>query len=146
MTKMLTAVLVCLLSVAASQAADLKSQLLVSDKALWTAMGKREGAAFRKSLTADAVYVAAGAIPIKGRETIASEIENSVCTRGKFTLENVSLRQLASTIVELSYDVIQTGECDGTPLPAKLRATSLYLNQNGKWLVTLHQQTPVELE
>ncbi|HEV7605810.1 MAG TPA: hypothetical protein VGO61_00605 [Steroidobacteraceae bacterium] len=77
---------------------------------------------------------------------IANEVANNICTREKFTIENVSLRQLAPTLVELSYDAMQTGECDGTPMPVKVRATSIYVKQGAQWLVTLFQETPVELE
>ena len=146
MMRAITAAVACLLLLSAAQAADLKSQLLASDKALWDAWGKKNGALFKKSLTTDAKYLAAGAVPIEGRDVIANEIENSVCTREEFTIENASLRQLAPTVAELSYDALQTGECDGTPLPDKVRVTSVYVNQNGKWLLTLHQQTPIELE
>ena len=121
------------------QGADLKEHLLASEKALWAAWSAKDGRIFQKAFAPDAMFVVAG-------EVIANEVANNVCTRDKFVLENVSLRQLAPTVVEISYDATQTGECDGTPLPVKVRATSIYLKQGATWLVTLFQETPVELE
>jgi uncharacterized protein (TIGR02246 family) len=149
MTKAFAGILTCLLATTAAHAADLKETLLGIDKMLWAAAAKKNAVVFRKSLTEDAMYVMAGAVPIQGRDVIANEFANgaySVCTRTKSSIENVSLRQLAPTVVELSYDAMQDGECDGTPLPSKVRATTIYLQQKGRWLVTLHQQTAVELE
>jgi uncharacterized protein (TIGR02246 family) len=128
------------------QGADLKEHLFASEKALWAAWSAKDGRIFQRAFAPDAMFVVAGAVPIQGREVIANEVANNVCTREKFVLENVSLRQLAPTVVEISYDAMQTGECDGTPLPVKVRATSIYLKQGATWLVTLFQETPVELE
>ena len=128
------------------QAADLKEHLLASEKALWSAWDHKNGQLYAKAFAADAMYIVAGAVPLQGRDVIANEVANSICTREKFTIENVSLRQLAPTVVEISYDAMQTGECDGTPLPVKVRATSIYVRQGSLWLVTLFQETPVELE
>lgn len=149
MTKTILGILACLLAGSALQAADLKEQLLGIDKMLWTAAARKNAVVFNKSLTDDAVYVLAGAVPIQGRAVIANEFVGgafSVCTRSGFTLENASLRQLAPTVIELSYDAIQKGECDGTPLPFKVHATTIYLQQKGRWLVALHQQTELQLE
>jgi uncharacterized protein (TIGR02246 family) len=149
MTRAIAGILACLFAGSAVHAADLKDQLVGIDKTLWAAAAKKKDVAFKKSLTEDAIYVLAGAVPIQGREVIANEFVNgmfSVCTRTEFTIENASLRQLAPTVVELSYDAIQKGECDGTPLPFKVRATTTYLQQKGRWLVTHHQQTALELE
>jgi len=128
------------------QAAGLKEHLLSSEKALWAAWAGKNGQLYEKAFAADAMYIVAGAVPIQGREVIANEVANNVCTREKFSIENVSLRQLAPTVVELSYDALQTGECDGTPLPVKVRATSVYVRQGALWLVTLFQETALELE
>jgi uncharacterized protein (TIGR02246 family) len=138
--------LACLLMAATVHATDLKDQLLATDKALWSAWGKKDGQPYKKWLTEDAMYIIVGAPPIQGRDTIANEVENNPCTREKFSIENVSLRHLAPTIVELSYDAQQTAECDGTEMPAKVRATSIYVKQGARWLVTLFQETPIELE
>ena len=136
----------CLMAASALQAADLKDQLLVSDKKLWTARAKKDAATYKKLLAADAEYLVAGSVPFGGREAIAFEVESSLCTREKFKIENVTLRQLAPTVAALYYDAFQTGDCDGTPLPTKVRATSIYVKQGNQWLVSLYQETPIELE
>jgi uncharacterized protein (TIGR02246 family) len=146
MNKGIAGGLIGLLFAMAGEAADLKGQLLASDQALWKAWGAKNGQLYKTWFAADAVYIAAGAVPIQGRDVIANEVANNICTREKFTIGTASLRQLAPTVVELSYDAIQTGECDGTPLPVKVRATSVYVKQGAKWVVTLFQETPVELE
>ncbi|MBC8024392.1 MAG: nuclear transport factor 2 family protein [Steroidobacteraceae bacterium] len=149
MPKKIVGVLACMLAGSAVQAADLKEQLVGIDKMLWAAAAKKNGVVFKKSLTEDAMYIVAGAVPIQGRDVIANEFVNgafSVCTRTGFTIEDAILRQLAPTVIELSYNATQKGECDGTPLPFMVRATTIYLQQKGRWLVTLHQETALELE
>ncbi|MEO8019623.1 MAG: nuclear transport factor 2 family protein [Pseudomonadota bacterium] len=146
MKKGIAGVVMCLLTAVPVHAVELKDHLLASDKALWSAWDKKNGQLYKKAFAADAMYIVAGAVPIQGRDVIANEVTNNICTREKFAIENVSLRQLAPTVVELSYDALQTGECDGTPMPVKVRATSIYVRQGTLWLVALFQETPVELE
>ena len=55
-------------------AADLQSQLLDVEKTLWTAWGKKDGEPFKKALTADAVEVVAGTMPVVGRDADAREV------------------------------------------------------------------------
>ena len=146
MKKPIAAGAICLLMAVTAQAASLRNLLLTSEKALWAGWGAKDGQLYKASFTLDAWYIIAGAVPIRGRDLIASEVANNICTRENFRIENVSMRELGIGAIELSYDAFQTGECDGTPLPAKVRATSVYVKQGALWMVTLFQETAVELE
>lgn len=119
MTRTIVGILASMFAGSAVQAVDLEEQLLGIDKMLWAAAAKKNGVVFKKSLTEDAMYVSAGGVPTQGCDAIANEFVGgvfSVCTRTGFTIENVSLRQLAPTVAELWYDATQKGECEQTAL------------------------------
>jgi uncharacterized protein (TIGR02246 family) len=125
-------------------AADLKSDLMAREKAFWTAWGKKDGAAFKTGLTADAVEVVAGYGPIAGRDAIAKSISALPCELRSFDFKDPTLRRLSSTVVILSYTATQDATCDGKKMPPKLHAMSVYVKQSGKWKNANYQETPID--
>ena len=125
-------------------AADLQSQLLDVEKTLWTAWGKKDGEPFKKALTADAVEVVAGTMPVVGRDAIVKDITTLPCELTSFSFANGKLRKLAANVVVLSYTATQDSTCDGKKMPPKVYSTSIYVKQGGKWLQTNYQETPIE--
>jgi hypothetical protein len=45
--------------------------------------------------------------------------------------------------VALPYTATQDATCEGTKMPPKVYATSIYVRQKGKWLNTSYQETSI---
>ena len=125
-------------------AADLKGDLMAREKAFWTAWGKKDGAAFKTGLTADAVEVVAGYGPITGRDAIAKAISSLPCDLKSFDLKDATLRRVSSTVAILTYSATQDTTCEGKKMPPKLYSTSVYTLKSGKWLNAHYQETAVD--
>ena len=125
-------------------AADLKEDLLSTEKALWTAWGKKDGQLVGKHLTPDSVQVVAGTAPVVGRDNIVKSTATLPCELRSFAFSDATLRRLAATVAVLSYTATQDASCEGKKLPPKIRSTAIYVQQGGKWLVASYQETPLE--
>lgn len=144
MKSVLATVLLTVMAPSLAGAQDLRADLMAVEKGLWTAWGKKDGEPTKKALTEDAVMIVAGTAPVVGRAAIAQTISTLPCELRSFDLQDANLRQLTSDVVALSYTAIQDASCEGQKLPAKVRATSIYVRQKGHWLQASYQETPIE--
>jgi hypothetical protein len=143
--KRLLATLLLLLGLAPlAVAADLQAELMAQEQSLWTAWGKKDGAPFKKHLTADAVEIIAGTAPAIGLDAIVKDIATHTCEMKSFAHQNPKLRKLGADVVVLTYTATQDTTCDGKKLPAKLFATTIYVRQKGTWMQTQYQETPID--
>lgn len=60
------------------------------------------------------------------------------------TVSNVQVRLPGPDTRIVAYQVNQTGTLNGKPLPATSLITSVWYNQNGKWMMVSHQATPIQ--
>jgi len=143
---MKTFAIVLLMGLAASpaQAQGLKADLMAIEHRLWTAWGKKDAGPTQRQLTEDAVQLVAGTAPVTGRDAIADAIKTLPCELRNFSLQDTDLRRLTSDVVVLSYTATQDSSCEGKPLPAKVRATAIYVRQKGDWLQASYQETPLQ--
>jgi hypothetical protein len=42
----------------------------------------------------------------------------------------------------MTYTAMQDGVCSGKTIPAKVRASVVYVKRGGKWLAALYMETP----
>jgi uncharacterized protein (TIGR02246 family) len=144
MKSLLATVLLTIVIAPMAGAQDLKADLMAIEKTLWTAWGKKDGEPTKKHVTEDAVMLVAGTAPVAGRAAIVKTITTLPCELRSFDFQDPTLRQLTSDVVALSYTATQDATCEGQKLPARIRSTSIYVRQNGKWMQASYQETPVE--
>lgn len=125
-----------------AKAADLRAELMAFEKNLWTAWGKKDGEAFRKATTADAVDLAAGGARLVGRDAIVKEGSTVPCEVRSFAHADAWARRRVADVVVLSYTATQDASCAGKKLPPKIYVTSIDVKQKGKWLLSQNQETP----
>jgi len=123
---------------------DLKADLMAIENKLWTAWGQKEAGPFQKYLTEDAVQIVAGTAPVAGRDAVVNVIKTLPCELRSFNLLDANLIRLTPDVVVLSYTATQDSSCEGKPLPAKVRATAVYVRQKGTWLQANYQETPFQ--
>jgi hypothetical protein len=61
-----------------------------------------------------------------------------------FAHQDPSLRKLGADVLVLTYTATQDATCAGQKLPPKVKSTSIYVRQKGKWLNTHYQETPID--
>ena len=123
---------------------ELAEELIAAEKAGWDAWEKGDTKTFRAGFTEDAVYVVPGGSVLRGIETIMADVEDHGCDVRSLDFADFQVRQLSSDVAVLTYTVTQDITCEGRILPGTIFATSVYVRQDGEWLVTNYQETALE--
>jgi hypothetical protein len=144
MKKLLAALVLQFALTVPAVAAELIDDLMAIEKGLWTAWGKKDGEPFRKALDVKAVEIVAGTAPLVGRDAIVKAITTQSCELRSFKFDDAELHRLGRDAVAVAYTATQDASCEGKKLPPKLRATSIYLKKQGRWMQRYYQETPVE--
>lgn len=64
----------------------------------------------------------------------------------EYTMDHVKVAMPTKDMVIVTYQAHQEGTWKGMPLPLDLMVSSVWANQNGKWLEVLYQETPVGIK
>jgi hypothetical protein len=62
----------------------------------------------------------------------------------EYTMDNVKVSVPAAGVAIVTCDVTQRGTFKGKEMPTKLTASSVWVQQGGKWQEVLYQETPVK--
>jgi len=129
-------------TVAAKPAAPLsEADAVAKEKQIWDALQKKDYDAFGSMLTDDFIYVASDAVYDK-----AGSI-NGVKTfePTEVTFADWKFLPIDKDAGVLSYTVTVKGKSNGQEIPPQpLRASSAFVNRDGKWLAIYHQDTDVK--
>ena len=64
----------------------------------------------------------------------------------QYTMDHVKVAQPTKDMVIITYQANQKGTWKGKTLPSHIMVSSVWANQNGKWLEVLYQETPVGIK
>jgi uncharacterized protein (TIGR02246 family) len=143
-TVVLTLLPIVFVLAAVPAAGGLAEDLLAIEKMQWTAWAKADGAGVGKNITEDHMQVVAGVGAVAGRNAIISSVNGLECNVKSFEFKDAKLRQVAPTVAIITYTATQDTDCEGTKLPAKLLASGVYVQKDGKWLSVHYQETPID--
>ncbi len=76
------------------------------------------------------------------KTAILKSITLPKCEIKSYKMKEVSLIMFNANTALLAYKAEKENVCEGTANLATVWASSLYLKQNGKWLIAFHQETP----
>jgi len=124
-------------------AADLQSELMAKEEMLFTAWGKKDAEAFKKNLTEDSVQIGSSG-SYSGRGSILKAMGTQTCDMRNFDAQDVVMRKLSQDVIVLNYTFTQEGTCNGKKLPARLSATSIYVQKDGQWKSALYHESPID--
>jgi hypothetical protein len=127
---------------AATPAAPLtEADAIAKEKQIWDALQKKDYDAFGSMLTDDFIYVASDAVYDKaGSINGVKSFEPS-----EVTFADWKFLPLDKDAGVISYTVTVKGKSNGQEIPPQpLRASSAFVNRDGKWLAIYHQDTEVK--
>jgi uncharacterized protein (TIGR02246 family) len=115
---------------------------MAKEEALWTAWGKRDAETFRKNLTSDAAQIGSSGA-YTGLESILDAMGKQSCSMSNFDADKIQMRRLSKDVIVLNYAYTQKGACNGVALPARVMATSIYVQKEGRWLSAHYHESPL---
>lgn len=123
---------------AQSKPPGVAAQIIALEKEGWEAWKNKDAAWFKKNTSEDYLEVNSDGIMNK-KQLIASTVND--CKLEKYAMSNYKFIQLTDTVIILTYEVQQKGNCGGKKLPTHLRCTVNYVKRKGKWLEALYVET-----
>jgi hypothetical protein len=121
-------------------APTLKDTLIALEKQSWDAWKRRDGAFYKRFLSADHVEI--GASGVSNKAEVVATVSTPRCVVADFTLDHVEMTRFDARVALLTYWANQSAKCSGVPIPAPAWVSSLYVYRNGQWLNAAYQQTP----
>ncbi|MER7004246.1 nuclear transport factor 2 family protein [Dactylosporangium sp. NPDC000555] len=115
--------------------------LLALEQDLWRANRDGDADFYRANLTDDALLVSRFGIASK-----SAVVPMIAANRNPFVRTELSgqqVRFLGPTSALVTYRADYTARVDGADVDLSVLATTVYVERDGRWLVALHQQTPL---
>jgi hypothetical protein len=122
--------------------AQLLRKLSAEEKKLWEAWKNKDSKPFMAALFPNTVVVGESGV-VGAKADIVKELMSAPCEIQSFELSDWKLTMLDSDAALLTYKGTAQGTCAGTPIPA-VWASSVWINQSGRWRAAFHQETPVK--
>jgi hypothetical protein len=118
----------------------LEEQLITSEKrVIWEAVAKKQMDVLRSSLAAEYLDVSDVGVFTKS-ETL--ELIPDLNLRD-YSLDKFKVIRIGKDSAIVTYEAIQNWTIKGQEAPSHVRATSVWVNRGGKWLVIFHQESTI---
>jgi uncharacterized protein (TIGR02246 family) len=117
----------------ASQAADLKSELMAVEKASWLAWYKADVSTFDEGMTDDALMIFSDGSRAVGRKEILDLVATRKCTVKTLTFHDELVRPMGAEAALVTYTVQQDVTCGDGKQPTKVVGTAAYVRRDGRW-------------
>jgi len=122
-----------------SNDSKVEAQIIALEKAGWEAWKTKDGSWTRDNVTEEFLLVNSEGVSNK-TQVIKSTATD--CEVKSYSLDNFKFVTLDKDSVLMTYTAMQDGVCSGKTIPAKVRASVVYVKRGGKWLEALYMETP----
>jgi hypothetical protein len=117
----------------------LEAQIIALEKVGWEAWKNKDASWTRDNVTEEFLSVNSESVSNK-TQVIKSTATD--CEVKSYSLDSFKFVALDKASVVLTYTAMQDGMCNGKPIPAKVRASVVYVKRGSKWLEALYMETP----
>lgn len=117
----------------------LKENLINLEKQAWEAIKNKDSKYFQNLMLEDFVGVADDGV--YGKANLLSSISNSKCELKSYLLDDFNVVMFNADTALVISKVKQNSVCDGKTDATSVRASTLYIRRDGKWLAAFHQGT-----
>ena len=122
-----------------SHDSKLEAQIIVLEKAGWEAWKNKDSSWTRDNVTEEFLLVNSESVSNKTQVIKATATD---CEVKSYSLDNFKFATPTNDSVLMTYTAQQDGVCSGKPIPAKVRASVVYVKRGGKWLEAFYMKTP----
>ena len=116
-----------------------EAQIIALEKAGWEAWKNKDASWTRNTVTEDFLLVNSDGVSDKGQVIKATATD---CEVKSYSLDNFRFVMMGKDSALMTYTAMQDGICGGKTIPAKVRASVVYVKRGGKWLEALYMETP----
>ena len=116
-----------------------EAQIIALEKAGWEAWKNKNGGWFQTNLTDDYLLVNSEGVSDKAQVIKSTATD---CEVKSYSLDNFRFVMTGKDSALMTYTAMQDGVCSGKTIPAKVRASVVYVRRGGKWLEALYMETP----
>lgn len=117
---------------------SVEAQITKMEKQSWEEWKNKNNSFVQNFLTNEAFFVYGDGVVDK--QQIVKNVGN--CEIKSYSLDNFKFQMLDKNAALLTYTAAQDVTCGGKIQPAMVRATSVYVKRNGKWLCTFYTEIP----
>ncbi len=134
------ALLLSAVSLQAQSKDAVEKALQTKEQAGWQAWKDKDSKAFDEMLPENSINIAGGMME-SGKSNIMKDMAGENCAIASFSLSDFAYMWLDKDTVLMTYKANQDGTCNGTKIPGKVIASSIWQKQGGKWVSPFHQET-----
>jgi len=118
----------------------LEEQLIAAEKrVIWEAPAKKQMAVLRSALADE--YLDVSDVGVFTKSETLQLIPD--LTLRDYSLDKFKVIKLDKNSAIITYEAIQHWTIKGQEAPSHVRATSVWVNRRGKWLVIFHQESTI---
>ncbi len=122
-----------------SKDSKVEAQIIALEKAGWNAWKNKDSKWFQDNVTEDFLLVNSEGVSDKAQVIKSTPTD---CEVKSFSLDNFKFVMTSKDSALMTYTAMQDGVCSGKTIPAKVRASVVYVMRGGKWLEALYMETP----
>jgi len=117
-----------------------KTQIIALEKAGWEAWKNKDAAWTKNNTTEEFLLVNSEGVSSKA-DVIKSTATD--CQVKSYSLDDFRFVMIDKDSALMTYTAMQDGVCSGATIPAKVRASVVYVKRGAKWLEALYMETAV---
>lgn len=125
--------------IALTKAAFDERLIAAEKRVIWEAVAKKQIDILQSSLADD--YLDVSDVGIFSKTETLQLIPN--LTLRDYSLDKFKVIKLNRNVGVVTYEAIQHWTIKGQEAPSHVRATSVWINRGGKWLVVFHQESTI---
>lgn len=115
-------------------------KLVAMEKKLWKAWQEGDAGPFEMHLTDGNIWVLPSGIKI-GKEKQIAAVTGGSCEVKSFELGEITAHAVIDGVVILTYESSQDAVCEGTKVPERIYASSVWVERDGKWYNAMYHET-----
>ena len=114
------------------------AKIIELERATLAGFAKGDVKAFHQNIAPDAFGIdgAMGLVKVADWDGMMKDVKVQ-----KWSIDNTQVHWIGKDVAVLTYRWTGTGTAMGQPLPPVAWATSIWVNQNGSWRATFHQES-----
>ncbi len=120
-----------------------ENTIFQTEKNLWDAWKNHNPSAFQQNMSQNAVDVSESGVKT-GQQNVIQDLSSGNCQVNNYALSDQKFTWYDANHVLLTYRADQDATCNGQKLPSSVYASSLWVNEGGKWQAAFHQETPAQ--